>query len=198
MSTLFYIIGASGAGKDTLINYARNTINGAEQIVFAHRYITRPSNSGNENHIYLSKYEFQQREKANFFALNWESHGNFYGIGCELDTWRNSGFSVIVNGSREYLPTAQQKYPDLKVILIVADEQIITHRLENRGRESAAEIERRIARTAQISTDLVNCITIENNGSLAEAGDLFVNLICTTHAEGLNKHSLVTSGHSAS
>ena len=198
MSALFYIIGASGAGKDTLINYARNTINGAGQIIFAHRYITRPPNSGNENHVHLCKHEFQQRMEANFFALNWESHGNFYGIGCEVDTWLNSGFSVVVNGSREYLPVVRQLYPALKVILIVADEEAISNRLSNRGRESAAEIENRIARTSQISTDLENCIKLENNSTIAEAGDSLVNVICTIHAEGTNKHSLISSGHSAS
>lgn len=111
MSTLFYIIGASGAGKDTLINYARNAINATEQIIFAHRYITRIATYGNENHISLSHAEFKQRKLANFFALNWESHGNCYGIGREIDTWLRKGFSVVVNGSREYLPVAQLDIP---------------------------------------------------------------------------------------
>ena len=111
MSTLFYVIGASGAGKDTLMNYARSTINGAEPVIFANRYITRPPFTGNENHIHLSREEFEARINANLFALYWESHEQYYGIGTEINGWMECGFNVVVNGSRQYLPVAQQRYP---------------------------------------------------------------------------------------
>src|SRR4051812_46339588 len=104
MSQLFYIIGASGVGKESLINYARTTINGSLPILFAHRYITRPAQAGNENHIALSTEEFQSRLAGNLFALHWESHGQSYGIGVEINTWLEKGFHVVVNGSRQYLP----------------------------------------------------------------------------------------------
>ena len=103
MSRLFYVIGASGAGKDTLINYARTKINGLQPVIFAHRYITRPPFTGNENHISLSSEEFQSRIKANLFALYWESHGNFYGIGHEGALPRSlqiRGGDVVANDTR--------------------------------------------------------------------------------------------------
>jgi ribose 1,5-bisphosphokinase len=178
MSKLFYVIGASGAGKDTLINYARTHINGSENVIFTHRYITRPPFTGNENHISLTKEEFQQRIKANLFALYWESHGNFYGIGQEINTWMANGFNVVVNGSRQYLPVARQIYPDLDVILVTASDETINQRLASRGREDAGEIEKRIARTAEISADLANCIKLQNNGTVEDAGNEFVNIVC--------------------
>ncbi len=177
MSKLFYVIGASGAGKDTLINYARTRINGSENLIFAHRYITREP-SGNENHIALSHEEFKQRIDANFFALYWESHGNFYGVGSEINYWMQSGFNVVVNGSRQYLPTAREIYPDINVILISASPEVISQRLAERGREDAAEIEKRIARTAEISADLAGCTHIQNNTTIEEAGNELINLIC--------------------
>jgi ribose 1,5-bisphosphokinase len=178
MNKLFYIVGASGAGKDTLINYARTKINGSDPVIFAHRYITRPPNTGNENHVCLSTGEFQLRMKAGLFAMYWESHGNFYGIGHEINRWLKNGFNVVINGSRQYLPIAQQIYPEMEVILIVATHEIINQRLLNRGREDAGEIEKRIARTSKISTDLRNCIKIQNDGAIEDAGDELVNIVC--------------------
>jgi ribose 1,5-bisphosphokinase len=180
MSKLFYVIGASGAGKDTLMNYARTRLNGLAPVIFAHRYITRPPFTGNENHISLSTEEFQLRIKANLFALHWGSHGNYYGIGVEINTWLANGFNVILNGSREYLPVAQQQYPDMTVILIDASPEIISRRLASRGREGAAEIEKRIARTAEINADLSNCIKILNDGKVEDAGDSIINIITST------------------
>lgn len=180
MSTLFYVIGASGSGKDTLMNYARQQINGSENVLFAHRYITRPPFAGNENHISLSNQEFELRRDANLFALNWGSHNKYYGIGREIDSWMQSGFNVVVNGSREYLPVARQLYPDLKVILITASSETIARRLMSRGREDAAEIQTRIARTAQINTTIDNCIKIQNDNEVEDAGNKLVNIISVT------------------
>jgi ribose 1,5-bisphosphokinase len=177
MSKLFYVIGASGAGKDTLMNYARKQINGSENVVFAHRYITRPPFSGNENHVSLTNEEFALRSKAGMFALNWGSHDKYYGIGQEINSWLNKGFNVVVNGSREYLSAAQRLYPDLIVVLITASPEIITGRLISRGREDAGEIAKRIARTIEVNTNLENCIEIQNNGAIEAAGNELVNLI---------------------
>ncbi len=51
---LFYVVGASGAGKDSLIEYARNALGSRDAVVFAHRYITRPPTARGENHVALS------------------------------------------------------------------------------------------------------------------------------------------------
>jgi ribose 1,5-bisphosphokinase len=178
MSRLFYVIGASGAGKDTLMSYARNKINGNRPVIFAHRYITRPPDAGGENHVALSHDEFKLRMDAGLFALYWESHGNYYGIGDEINAWMEKGHNVLVNGSRQYLDTAKELYPDMTVILIEADPAVIAERLQSRGREGAEEIQKRIKRTDEITCDLENCIRVQNNGAIEVAGDELVNIIC--------------------
>lgn len=82
--------------------------------------------------------------------------------------------------------------------MIAASDEAVSQRLSNRGRENEAEIKKRIARTSQIGADLENCIKLENNSSVQEAGDALVNVICTIHAEVIENHSLITSAHSAS
>lgn len=167
MNKLFYIIGASGAGKDSLMNYCRSELNGEPQIIFAHRYITRPVNAGAENHIYLTEEEFQSRQMLGLFALNWQSHGWHYGIGIEIDSWLEKGLIVVVNGSREYLPAALQKYPEMQPILIEADTELIKERLYTRGREDVESIAKRIARNEEFHLQHANLIHIANNTELA-------------------------------
>lgn len=175
MAKLFYIIGASGVGKDALMQYARKAINGAHPIVFAHRYITRPSDAGGENHIAVTAEEFAGRREGGLFALHWESHGLSYGIGIEIDAWMKKGFTVAVNGSRQYLPEALRRYPELQPVLIEADTEVIRRRLEGRGRETHEEMERRLARTTGPGAD--QAVVIRNDGPLEDAGDRLITLL---------------------
>jgi ribose 1,5-bisphosphokinase len=182
MALLFYIIGASGAGKDSLMQYARRTINGSQPLIFAHRYITRPPKDGDENHIYLSTEEFIQRRDRGALALHWESHDLYYGIGKEIDLWMQMGCSVVVNGSRAYLSEAMYHYPNLVPVLIEADPDIIRRRLENRGRETVADIEKRIQRKPEITDSSGGAIVIWNNGPLTQGGEALITLLTNHHA----------------
>jgi ribose 1,5-bisphosphokinase len=176
MGTLFYVVGASGVGKDTLLNFVKNKITTEEKVLFAHRYITRDAFSGSENHVELSKTDFIIRKESGLFALDWESHGNFYGIGIEVINWLNAGFNVVINGSREYLPTAKSKIPSLIDILIDADPSIIESRLANRNRETPDEIGNRILRNSVIQNNDYTYV-IMNNGSIEVAGQELLKII---------------------
>ena len=169
MPQLIYIVGASGVGKDSLMHYARQQINGSIPLVFAHRYITRPVADDSENHVAVTAEEFRNRKTGGLFALDWESHGLYYGIGIEIDAWMTKGFHVVVNGSRQYLPVAKERYPDMIPIVIEADPEIIRHRLESRGREKGEELEKRIKR--QPTLEIEGLIRISNNGLLVEGGE---------------------------
>ncbi|MBY0481692.1 MAG: phosphonate metabolism protein/1,5-bisphosphokinase (PRPP-forming) PhnN [Chitinophagaceae bacterium] len=176
MASLFYVIGASGVGKDSIMKSARACINGSQRIVFAHRYITRLPNHDAENHIHLSVEEFEQRKQAGFFCFFWNSHGYSYGIGTEVHEWLSLGFNVVINGSREYLPKAQLIFPSLKVILIESSSEIIQQRLRSRGRETNAEIEKRMARNFNF-TELNAMIKINNDGQLDTAVKEMIDII---------------------
>src|SRR5262249_30542502 len=99
---LVYVMGPSGAGKDSVLNRARALLASDAPVVFADRYITRPAEAGGENHIALSAEEFDLRRTHGLFAFDWQAHGNRYGIGCEIHAWRQSGLTVVVSGSREH------------------------------------------------------------------------------------------------
>jgi ribose 1,5-bisphosphokinase len=175
MAQLIYIVGSSGAGKDSLMHYARQRLNGSAPILFAHRYITRPVTGASENHIVMTPEEFRLRKTGALFALDWESHGLYYGIGREINDWMISGFHVVVNGSRQYLPVAKERYPRLATIVIEADPEIILQRLRNRGREEAADIASRIKRQPPLDKD--GLIRISNNGLLEDAGEELISVL---------------------
>jgi ribose 1,5-bisphosphokinase len=176
MGTLFYVVGASGVGKDTLLNFVKNNIPTGEKVLFAHRYITRDAFSGGENHIELSKTDFVIRKESGLFALDWESHDNFYGIGIEVVNWLNAGFNVVANGSREYLPIAKTIMPSLIEILIDADSSIIESRLANRNRETHLEIKKRISRNLYIQNEHYKYVVL-NNGNIEDAGKELLKII---------------------
>lgn len=177
--TLFYVVGPSGVGKDSIINALRAN-QGTEHIIFLHRYITRPADAGNENHISLSRLEFQKRKNEGLFAMDWESHGLCYGIGNELNSYLEKGFHVIMNGSRGYLREALTRYPDLHVILVQADLAILEDRLRSRGRETNSEIQERLSRAAAFTVEAPTLTIIENNGSLASAVEALRSVISKT------------------
>ena len=178
MARLYYVVGASGAGKDSLIQYARGALAARAAIVCAQRYITRSVQSDGENHVALTKDEFLQRKRHELFAMTWQSHGYHYGIGAEIDVWLAKGLDVVVNGSRSYIPSAIARYPKLQVIWISAAPQLLAARLARRGRESRAEISARLQRNARLGVEPPpGALHINNEGPLESAGSLLVKLL---------------------
>jgi ribose 1,5-bisphosphokinase len=179
MAELYYVIGPSGAGKDSLLNYARQHMVSNTAVVFAHRYITRPADAGGENHVSLSREEFISRAQMGCFAMQWHSHNTWYGIGVEINQWLEMGLKVVVNGSRAYLDNALQKYPRLIPVVVSASPQTLRQRLKARGRESIEEIEQRVLQAIVLEQkiDHPRMVKISNEGALMDAGDYLIELI---------------------
>ncbi|MFV0349474.1 MAG: phosphonate metabolism protein/1,5-bisphosphokinase (PRPP-forming) PhnN [Halodesulfovibrio sp.] len=165
---LIYVVGPSGAGKDSVLREARTRL-GGDNTAFAHRYITRPPESDGENHVALSEEEFQKRLRRGCFAMNWASHGLLYGIGREIDEWMRSGFTVVVNGSRAYLQEALLRYPELVPVLVTASPAVLAQRLSRRGREGEKAIAERLRRGSEYAIHHPRLIRIENDGALEQS-----------------------------
>lgn len=179
MAKLFYVMGASGVGKDSLLNYAREHVPDGASFLFAHRYITRPADAGGENHIALSAREFTELALRDCFSMHWKSHGNAYGIGSEINHWLEQGFDVVVNGSRAYFPEALERYSNLVPVLIEADKHQIEARLLQRGRETDQQLKSRLEAADSLAHQLDHpaLIRIENNHELAIAGQTFIDAL---------------------
>lgn len=176
---LIYVIGPSGCGKDSVMGYVRKRCS-ASKALFAHRYITRPADAGGENHVFLPPDEFQARRSRGLFALDWDSHGMSYGIGCEIFEWMQAGFNVVANGSRAYLPLAASRCPDMIPVLITVEEAILRERLISRGRESMDEIESRLKRAVAYEVRHPALVELDNSQELHLAGDALLGLVGST------------------
>lgn len=177
---IFYVMGPSGAGKDSLLGYCRDRLAG-QPVAFAHRYITRPAIAGGENHVALSSGEFAARAMAGCFAMSWHSHGLMYGIGCEIDLWMERGLSVVINGSRQWFSEALAKYPSLVPVAIHVNLDCLRRRLEARGRENADQIQERMDAASKFAVDHPALVRIDNSGPLEDAGQKLLTLFQSGH-----------------
>lgn len=172
---LVYVMGPSGAGKDTLITYARARVEPA-RVVFSHRYITRPATVGGENHIALSDSEFVARRAAKLFALVWEGHGFAYALGAEIELWLACGLVVVASGARLGWTQVAKRYPHTRGVLIDAPPALRLARLLERGREQKAAVRERIRREVFLPDD-ERIVRLDNSGPVSEAGETLVRII---------------------
>ncbi|MBH1929777.1 ribose 1,5-bisphosphokinase [Serratia rubidaea] len=181
MAQLIYLMGASGAGKDSLLAALRNAADAAPLV--AHRYITRPAQAGCENHVALSEREFLRRRANGLFALDWQAHHTRYALGIEVDLWLLQGIDVVVNGSRAYLPYARQRYgAQLLPLCLQVEPAVLRRRLEQRGRENSGQIEQRLARAAAYSVPS-DCLRLDNNGALSDTLAALLQLLTALRRE---------------
>ena len=176
---LFYLIGASGAGKDSIINYARSVLaENTTPVGFARRYITRPPARDTEAFISVTDTEFEQLSKAGRFALQWQAHGLKYGIDNEINRWLGQGINVVMNGSRAYLEEARKQYPELVPVLVETSPEVLAQRLKRRGRETEQQITRRLHRAGEFSPGRTSeLIRIDNSDSIEKAGSQLIHLL---------------------
>jgi ribose 1,5-bisphosphokinase len=177
MSSLVYVMGPSGSGKDSCLYAARTAMPPGTKVAFAHRYITRPAGGGGENHVALSEGEFALRQSLGLFALHWASNGWRYGIGLEMDCWLKAGLTVVVNGSREYFTQARLRYPGVVGVEISAKPEELRRRLLARGREDRAAVEARLARSQKLEPIESGLHHIDNSGPLEQAATALTKLL---------------------
>ena len=161
---LILIVGPSGAGKDTLMNGARDALAGNPGVRFVRRVITRPGDMGQEAHESVTEQTFQLRQEAGDFALTWRAHGLHYGIPADIARDLAHGRVVIANVSRAVVAEAAARFP-VSVIEVAAPADVLARRLAARGREDAVDVARRLARAIELPLP-VDRETLMNDGAV--------------------------------
>lgn len=166
---LIYVMGPSGAGKDSVLNWLRQNLPYGLPVHWAQRTITRPVDAGGEAHEAIDAAHFVHLKNQGAFALAWEANGLHYGVRHTELSALERGHWVLVNGSRGHLQQAQQSHPGMQVVHITADPATLMQRLTARQRETPEDIQQRVARASAFAIPQ-GTIEVFNNGMLSQAG----------------------------
>ena len=168
---LIYVVGPSGAGKDSLLNWLRAHVPSHLPVAWARRTINRPGTTDGELHESVTTAQFDALIESQQLAVHWAANEHLYGIRhTELEPLKHRQW-IFVNGSRAHLPVAAQEYPGLTVLHITADIEVLRQRLKSRGRETLEAIENRLQRIPPLVVPMgCTLIEIQNNHSLETSG----------------------------
>jgi ribose 1,5-bisphosphokinase len=173
---LILVVGPSGAGKDTLLQFARARLHHRTDILFPRRVITRPPDRApnpTEAFESVSPAEFERRRAAGEFALHWHAHTLHYAIPAIITADLAAGRTVVVNTSRSVVAEARSRFPTTTV-LIDAPAATRASRLAARNRETTTDQSNRLTRCTPLPTADA---TIDNDGPIATAGATLIALI---------------------
>jgi len=144
--SLFIISAPSGAGKTTL---TKAVLDRFVDILYSVSHTTRELRSGEQDGVdyyFIAKNNFKKSINNGKWAEWAEVHGNYYGTSAEfidknLAAGRDTLLDIDVQGTIQLL----KRYPDSITIFIMPPSfEILKERLESRGTDSKAAIEKRL------------------------------------------------------
>ena len=175
---LFFIVGNSGSGKDSLIwEVQKNLPKDLKPVKVPQRVITRPPSPDTEDFESATEKEFLELKKEDAFAFDWHIYDLYYGVRINILDWIKNGHPVLINVSRNILKEVRQKIPEMKIIFVKVPFEITAARIKARGRENEEKMKGRLER-AKLNQDLpIADFVVDNSGDLEEAGKVLLNYI---------------------
>ena len=177
---LIYVMGPSGAGKDSLLDWLKTKLPPQSPIHFAKRTIDRPLQALGEQHESVDAANFERLQKEKSFAMHWLANGRQYGVRHgELEPLQQQQW-LLVNGSRAYLPEALRQFDGMNVLHISASADILRARLLARQRETPEVVEARVQRAVAFSVPTsCRCVNVLNDTSLDDAGAVLMKALAS-------------------
>lgn len=173
---LVLVVGPSGAGKDSVIRYAREKLAGNSRFVFPRRIITRTADPLLEDHDTVDTERFQTLVQNEAFALWWAAHGLKYGVSKSVETDLKHGKTAVLNVSRSIVADAVERYANTLIAEIWATPAILAVRLATRAREGE-DVAQRVARAMEPLPPAIKVYRIVNETNLEKAGEKFCGLL---------------------
>ena len=171
---IILIVGPSGAGKDSLLKICRQAFYDCQDILFLPRYVTRMPDD-NEQNYFVDQAGFNMLKNNGFFFIDWQAHGNSYGIILD-PLMKKDRHAVIISVSRTVIDAFEKVFDDVSTIFITAPDDVLRDRLADRNRESGEARDSRLAR-ANLQPEARNLFCFENAGMLEETAPKFIELM---------------------
>ena len=169
-------VGPSGAGKDSLIQAAVETLAGNPDYIAAQRVISRPLDDAREDHEPVSVEEFRRRLDSDAFMLSWNVYDTYYGIPRSYEGELAVGRHVIANVSRTVVGIAVTDFAPTRVIQITAPREVLVARLMARGDPATAAA--RLARAVVLPAG-IPVTHLLNAGDLGAGANRLLHLLTT-------------------
>ena len=163
-----FVVGPSGAGKDTLIRLARAELCNDPRFSFPRRLVTREASTWEDNDT-IDEESFARGHAAGAFTLSWRAHGLGYALPGSCRDAAEAGEVVVCNLSRTLIGEARRKLPNVSVVEVTASVAVLAARLALRGRSEDGHIGARIARSREVGAVAAD-LTIVNEGAPETAG----------------------------
>lgn len=146
VARVFVITGPSGVGKGTLIRGLMQRVPELELSVSATTRAARPGERDGVDYHFLAPAEFERRVHAGDFVEHADYAGRRYGtLRSELEGRVDAGVPVVleieVQGARQVRAAMPEA---LQVFIAPPSPQALRERLQGRGTDDAAEVERRL------------------------------------------------------
>ena len=169
------IVGASGAGKDTLLRAASSHFADKPSFRFVRRYITRMPDD-NEANYFVDAQAFSILSQSGFFVSHWQAHRNWYGIARHALDETPAGGLAIVSVSRSAIADFERSFHHVVTIEVKVCPEILRKRLKKRGRECEKDREKRLER-AQQAVQAENLIPFDNSAEREATIPTFLELL---------------------
>jgi ribose 1,5-bisphosphokinase len=173
---LVLVVGPSGAGKDSVIRYAKEKLAGNPRFVFPRRIITRTADPAHEDHDTVDAQCFDTLVQKDAFALWWTAHGLKYGVSKSVETELKHRKTAVLNVSRSIVADAAERYANTLIAEIWATPAILAERLAARARKGE-DIAQRVERATKTLPPAIKAYRIVNEASLENAGEEFCGLL---------------------
>ncbi len=173
---LVYVIGPSGAGKDSVLAWVMQHAEPGLGLHLARRSVSRAAHDSSEPHESLDSTQFAELARQGVFAMHWFANNLWYGVRHAELLPLAQGQTVLVNGSRGWLAEARLRFPDITVAQIIASPEVRRERLLLRRRESAEMIAARLerARTFELAPHEAH-LSVMNDSTIEAAGASFLD-----------------------
>ncbi len=166
---LIVISAPSGCGKTTLVE---RLLERNKNLMRSISYTTRPSRAGEINgrdYFFISRDEFLEKKKKNFFLESAEVFGQHYGtsrdsVADHTRRGKNVVLAIDVQGMKQLKQKAGQDLSVTSIFIMPPSEEILRSRLENRKTETKEEIAKRleVAREEMRAKSLYDFVVVNN------------------------------------